>query len=64
MEYRREYRTYFHIAQNWQCSEATICRSVQRVKKILSESQKFHLPGKTVEAGVSVNRGGCYGDSH
>ncbi|MDZ8261634.1 transposase family protein [Nostoc sp. ChiQUE01b] len=33
LQYWREYRTYFHIAQDWQVSESTVCRTVQRKRK-------------------------------
>ena len=32
LEYWREYRTYFHIAQSWGVHESTICRTVHRVE--------------------------------
>ena len=32
LQYWREYRTYFHIAQDWGVSESTVCRSVQKVE--------------------------------
>lgn len=47
LEYWREYRTYFHIAQNWQTSEATVCRIVRRVEEALKLSGQCQLPGKT-----------------
>ena len=46
LEYWREYRTYFHLAQSWETSESTICRIVQRVEAVLSASDECHLPGK------------------
>ncbi|MBP5975119.1 transposase family protein [Brasilonema sp. CT11] len=42
----REYRTYFHIAQDCQVSESTVCRTVQRVETILVTSSRFRLGGK------------------
>jgi hypothetical protein len=42
----REYRTYFHIAQDWQVCESTVCRTVQRVETILVTSSRFRLGGK------------------
>lgn len=44
--YWREYRTYFHIASDWQVSESTICRTVQWVEMILVSSGRFRLGGK------------------
>lgn len=32
LEYWREYRTQFHIAESWGISEATVCRIVKKVK--------------------------------
>ncbi|WP_223280408.1 helix-turn-helix domain-containing protein, partial [Nostoc sp. PA-18-2419] len=28
LQYWREYRTYFHIASEWEISESTVCRIV------------------------------------
>ncbi len=46
LEYWREYRTYFHLAQSWETSEATICRTIGRVEAALSASDDCHLPGQ------------------
>jgi hypothetical protein len=46
LEYWREYRTYFHIAQSWEIHESTVCRIVHRVEDELIKSGKFNLPGK------------------
>jgi Helix-turn-helix of DDE superfamily endonuclease len=46
LEYWREYRTYFHIAQSWRVHESTVCRTVHRVEDRLIKSKKFSLPGK------------------
>ena len=46
--YWREYRTEFHIAQSYGISEATVCRTIQKVKNALVRSGKFRLPGKKV----------------
>ena len=46
LEYWREYRTYFHIAQSWGVHESTVCRIVHRVEDKLIKSSKFSLPGK------------------
>ncbi len=46
LEYWREYRTYFHIAQSWGVHESTVCRIVHRVEDKLINSNKFSLPGK------------------
>jgi len=46
--YWREYRTEFHIAQSYGISEATVCRTIQKVENVLAHSGKFRLPGKKV----------------
>ena len=46
LQYWREYRTYFHIAQDWEISEATVCRIVHRVETVLLKSGRFRIPGK------------------
>lgn len=46
LQYWREYRTYFHIAQDWEIHEATACRTVKRIEDILLKANEFHLPGK------------------
>ena len=44
--YWREYRTEFHLAQSDGISEATVCRTIQKVENALVRSGKFRLPGK------------------
>lgn len=44
--YWREYRTQFHIAQAYGVSEATVCRTIEKVEKALMGSGQFRLPGK------------------
>lgn len=46
LQYWREYRTYFHIAQDWGIHEATAHRTVKRIEDILSRAEEFHLPGQ------------------
>ena len=46
LQYWREYRTYFHIANDWEVSESTICRTIKKVENILIKSEKFRLAGK------------------
>lgn len=46
LEYNREYRTYFHIAQSYQVSEATAFRLISRAENYLIKSGQFRLPGK------------------
>jgi hypothetical protein len=53
--YWREYRTEFHIAQSYDVSEATVCRTIQKVENALVRSGKFRLPGKkTLQASDTV----------
>lgn len=44
--YWREYRTQFHIAQAYDLSEASVCRTIQKVETALIKSKRFRLPGK------------------
>jgi Helix-turn-helix of DDE superfamily endonuclease len=44
--YWREYRTEFHIGLTYGVSEATVCRTIQKVEKVLLRSGQFRLPGK------------------
>jgi hypothetical protein len=46
--YWREYRTQFHIAGSYGISEATVCRTINKVEDALVRSGKFRLPGKKV----------------
>lgn len=46
LEYLREYRTYFHIAQSWGVNESTAYRIVRKVEDYLIASEVFSLPGK------------------
>lgn len=46
LEYLREYRTYFHIAQTWGVYESTAYRIIHTVEDTLIRCKKFHLPGK------------------
>lgn len=44
--YWREYRTEFYIGLTYGISEATVCRTIRKIEKILIQSKQFHLPGK------------------
>jgi hypothetical protein len=46
LQYWREYRTLFHIAQDWGVHESTAQRTVKRIEDILIKSQEFRLPSK------------------
>ena len=44
--YWREYRTQFHIGLTYGVSEATVCRTIQKIENVLIQSKQFHLPGR------------------
>jgi hypothetical protein len=44
--YWREYRTEFHIGLAYGVSEATVCRTIQKIELVLIKAKQFHLPGK------------------
>lgn len=46
LQYWREYRTLFHIAQDWEVHESTAQRTVKRIENMLIKSQEFSLPGQ------------------
>jgi len=46
LEFWREYRTYFHLGQDWGIHETTVLRTVVRVEDALLQSGRFSLPGK------------------
>lgn len=46
LEYWREYRTYFHIAQTWGLHESTVYRIVRKVETVLLASGQFRLPSR------------------
>lgn len=46
LSYWREYRTYFHIAQDWEVNESTAYRIIKRIEDMLIKSGMFALPGK------------------
>ena len=46
LEYYREYRTFFHIAQSYGLSESNAFRTIRKLEDILIKSRKFALPGK------------------
>ena len=48
LSYWREYRTYFHLAQNWGINESTAYRIIRRTEDTLIKSGVFALPGKKV----------------
>ena len=46
LEYLREYRTYFHIAQNYGISESNAYKIIKWVEDTLIKDPNFRLPGK------------------
>jgi len=46
LQYWREYRTQFHIGLEFGVSEATVCRTIEKVEALLVKSGQFRLPGK------------------
>lgn len=48
LSYWREYRSQFHLASSFGVREATVCRTIKKVEKLLLADQRFHLPGKKV----------------
>ena len=45
LEYLREYRTYFHIGQNYGVSESTAYKIIKWVEETLVQHPDFALPG-------------------
>ena len=46
LEYLREYRTYFHIANSYNISESYAYKIIRWAEDTLIKSDEFHLPGK------------------
>lgn len=46
LDYWREYRTMFHVAQSFEVSESVAWRTLHWVEDTLIKSRKFSLPGK------------------
>lgn len=46
LEYLREYRTYFHIGQNYGVSESTAYKIIKWVEETLVQHPDFALPGR------------------
>ena len=44
--YWREYRTMFHLGQDYRLHESNVSRIIQKVEDILIKSGKFSLPSK------------------
>jgi hypothetical protein len=50
LEYWREYRTYFHIAQTYGLSESAAYRNIKWCENTLAKSKSFRLPGRKAVA--------------
>ena len=48
LSFWREYRTHFHLAEDWGVDESTVRRTIERVEDALIKSGKFSLPGRKV----------------
>lgn len=62
LEYWREYRTQFHIANSWGLHETTVGRIVKKVADLLIKCGKFRLPSQRVSQpllGVESDGGRC-----
>lgn len=46
LSFWREYRTQFHLAEDWEVDESTVRRTVERVENALIKSGQFSLPGR------------------
>lgn len=46
LAYYREYRTYFHLGNDYGLNESNVCRTIKKIETILIKSGLFSLPGK------------------
>ncbi len=46
LSFWREYRTHFHLSENWGVNESTLRRTSLRVEDALIDSGQFSLPGR------------------
>lgn len=46
LSYWREYRTMFHLGQDYGIHESNVSRIIKKIEDILIRSRKFSLPGK------------------
>lgn len=46
LSFWREYRTHFHLAEDWGVDESTVRRTIERVENTLVKADKFSLPGR------------------
>lgn len=55
LEYYREYRTYKHIAVDYNTSESTAHYTIKSIEEILLKDDRFHLP--SLKKSRTVNEG-------
>lgn len=48
LSFWREYRTHFHLSEDWDVDESTVRRTIERVEDTLIGSGEFSLPGRKV----------------
>ncbi len=46
LSFWREYRTHFHLSEDWSVDESTVRRTIERVEDALIKSGEFSLPGR------------------
>ena len=46
LSFWREYRTHFHLSEDWGVDESTVRRTIERVEDTLIKSGEFSLPGR------------------
>lgn len=46
LSYWREYRTMFHLGQDYGIHESNVSRQIQKIEDILIKSKRFSLPSK------------------
>lgn len=44
LSFWREYRTHFHLSEDWEVDESTVRRTIERVEDALIASGEFSLP--------------------
>ena len=55
LKYYREYVTMESLADDYDCSKSTVCRSIHWVEDVLSADGRFQLPGKKALKNDSQN---------
>lgn len=59
LQYWREYRTQFHIGLEFGVSEATVCRTIEKVEALKSEIRSIPASWQAATATGGVQLGGC-----